>query len=99
MEPMTLGETAKACNGVLSDKTLENQTIDSIVIDSRKATVGSLYIPVIGENNDGHTFIEGAFKKGAVCTLTEREETRPHIRVGSTFTSVKGYRRTLPRAV
>ena len=89
MKPMTLGAIAKAANGVLSDAGLENQTIDSIVIDSRKASIGSLYIPVIGETNDGHAFIDGAFKNGAVCTLTEREETRPHIRVVSTFQALK----------
>ncbi len=89
MEPMTLGEIARAAGGVLSDLSLENQKIDSIVIDSRKAKSGSLYIPVIGETNDGHAFIDGAFKNGAVCTLTERDETRPHIRVTSTFAALK----------
>ncbi|MEX1306907.1 MAG: UDP-N-acetylmuramoyl-tripeptide--D-alanyl-D-alanine ligase, partial [Eubacteriales bacterium] len=89
MKPMTLGEIAKAANGVLNDSRLENQIIDSIVIDSRKATAGSLYIPVIGETNDGHAFIEGAFKNGAVCTLTERDETRSHIRVAATFQALK----------
>ena len=89
MEPMTLGEIAKACQGVLSDQALENLIITDIVIDSRKATSGSLYIPVIGEINDGHAFINSALQNGAVCTLTEREETHPHIRVASTFQALK----------
>jgi UDP-N-acetylmuramoyl-tripeptide--D-alanyl-D-alanine ligase len=43
--------------------------IEAVCIDSRKATPGSLFVPLKGAHQDGHRFIEDALKKGAVATL------------------------------
>ena len=39
--------------------------INNVSIDSRKIPEHCLYIPIVGERNDGHTFIESAIQNGA----------------------------------
>ena len=43
--------------------------ITGIAIDSRKVKQGDLFIPFLGENVDGHNYIESAFEKGAAASL------------------------------
>jgi UDP-N-acetylmuramoyl-tripeptide--D-alanyl-D-alanine ligase len=43
--------------------------IKDVVIDSRKATSGSLFVALKGENTDGHNFIANAIENGAVAVL------------------------------
>ncbi len=38
--------------------------IDNIVIDSREAKTGSMFVCIVGEINDGHDFADGAYAKG-----------------------------------
>lgn len=83
MEPMTLAEIATACGGILFGGA-GTEKITDITIDSRTAAGGCLYIPIIGEVHDGHAFIGAAFKNGAACTLSERDEPFCHIKVKST---------------
>lgn len=52
---------------------LKNGFINSIVIDSRKAVLGSLFVPLVGEVTDGNLYIEGALKQGCKCSLVSRE--------------------------
>lgn len=40
------------------------ESIDSIVIDSRQAGKNSLFVAIIGENQDGHIYIDSAYKNG-----------------------------------
>jgi len=47
-------------------------TISSICTDSRQVQPGSLFVPLLGENVDGHDYIARALEEGAVCALTER---------------------------
>ncbi len=89
MEPMTLAEIAAACNGTLIGAENTSLPVTSITIDSRKASEGSLYIPVKGETHDGHVFIKSAFENGAACTLSEHDEPYCHIKVESTFQALK----------
>lgn len=44
-----------------------------VVIDSRRAEEGALFIALKGENQDGHSFVGDAFQRGAVVALVERE--------------------------
>lgn len=48
-------------------------TITGIAIDSRKVKPGDLFIPFIGDNTDGHNYIQKAFDNGAVASLSLRE--------------------------
>lgn len=97
MRNLTLANIAKACNGELflpSDYV--DGEVDNITIDSRTVTEGSLFVPIVGERVDGHTFISQVYEKGAVCTLSERELTdeekafnKPYIKVESALQSIK----------
>jgi len=46
--------------------------VSSVVIDSRKARPGSLFICFAGENVDAHDYIADAFERGAIAAVVER---------------------------
>jgi len=84
---MLLNEIAEAVDGVLINSHGEDIEIDSVSTDSRKINKNTLFVPIIGENADGHDFIQAAFEKGAVCAFTQREkntEKFPLIKVKDT---------------
>jgi len=43
-----------------------------VVIDSRRATPGSLFIALPGEHVDGHDYVADAFNRGAIAALVHR---------------------------
>ena len=45
--------------------------VNHIAFDSRKVEIGSLFIAVRGTVSDGHSFMEGAIKSGAVAIVSE----------------------------
>lgn len=45
--------------------------VDSVVVDSRHATAGSLFVALRGEHADGHDYIADALSRGAVAVLCE----------------------------
>ncbi len=49
-----------------------NVQISSVVIDSREARSGTLFIALPGENVNGHDFVQAAFEKGAVLALVDQ---------------------------
>ena len=49
------------------------QTVSSVVVDSRQAQAGSLFIALPGERVDGHDYIQSAFDNGAILALTEKD--------------------------
>ena len=58
-----------------------------MVIDSRKAGPGDVFVAINGERVDGHTFIPSVMEKGALCAVSEQdlgERDFPWIRVEST---------------
>jgi len=71
MKELTCFEVVKAVNGVqLSGP--KDAVFKNISTDTRKIKKGELFIPLIGENFDGHEFIEKAFEKGAAGVLTQK---------------------------
>jgi len=42
----------------------ENENIKDIVIDSKKANKDNVFVAVIGENLDGHQFMQSAYENG-----------------------------------
>ncbi len=52
---------------------LESVPLSSVVIDSRQATPGSLFVALHGESHDGHAFVADAFRRGAVAALVQRD--------------------------
>ncbi len=51
----------------------ENIEIKRLISDSRKVDKGDLFVPIIGENFDGHDFIEEAVKKGVSAVISSRD--------------------------
>ncbi len=94
MQEFCLHEAALACGGTLFAP--GNLRVTSVVIDSRKADPGALFVPIRGERFDGHAFMEAALSAGACCTLSEHplDPAVPHIRVADTgraFLDLAGY--------
>jgi UDP-N-acetylmuramoyl-tripeptide--D-alanyl-D-alanine ligase len=50
-----------------------NPDIRHVVIDSRLAGPGDVFVALRGEQTDGHKFVAEAFKRGALAALVERE--------------------------
>lgn len=51
--------------------------ICGVSIDSRKITIGNLFVPFKGEHSDGHQFVEDALKKGAAAALWQKDVPNP----------------------
>lgn len=54
---------------LLEHKISDNITIDEVTIDSRKTPKSGLFIALVGENNNGHDFLDQAFSNGAALAL------------------------------
>ncbi len=70
-----------------------SEPVREISTDSRTIGPGSLFIPLVGENFDGHGYIGEALRKGAVAALSSHDEPAgdmPVIRVADTL---KAYHR------
>ncbi len=63
MKFLTIKELVLASDGKLLSGN-ENDCIYDIVIDSRKASKENVFVAIIGENLDGHKFINSAYKNG-----------------------------------
>ena len=65
--------------------------VKGVSTDSRTVAVGNLFIPLAGENFDGHDFIDTAFVSGAGAALSHREYNgdKPVIRVRDTMSALQ----------
>ena len=70
MFSITVKDILEATGGVLLSGN-EEVRIKDVCIDSRLIKEGDLFVPLEGENVDGHRFIESAMEKGA-ATLTSQ---------------------------
>jgi UDP-N-acetylmuramoyl-tripeptide--D-alanyl-D-alanine ligase len=70
---MDFASLCTAVSGRILDPGKEREVpgVSSVCIDSRKAEPGSLFVALAGTVQDGHYFVEAAFKAGAVCALVE----------------------------
>ncbi len=73
MKAISINDIIKATKGTIINCD-NNKIITSITTDSRKIEKGCLFIPIIGQNFDGHDFIEQAFEKGAICCLSSKKD-------------------------
>ncbi len=92
MKPLSLNTIAEITGGEFYKNGADGETlISSVVIDSRKAEPGSLFICTVGERVDGHDFAASAAAAGAVCCLAEKKlpDGVPYILVNSTLESLK----------
>lgn len=85
---------ADVIEGLLGRRQVQSaQPIRRVVIDSREAGPGDLFVAFVGENTDGHNYVVEAFKRGAVAALVERdvpvEALKYDFRSGSTLPSFR----------
>jgi len=70
MKKINVTDLAKAAKARLFG--LESSVVTNVVIDSRECKEGSMFVCVIGENTDGHKYVEAAYEKGARVFLVSR---------------------------
>ncbi len=63
MQNLTVLELIKSTNGNLIIGN-NNESVNDIVIDSRKANSQNAFVAIIGENLDGHKFMQAAYENG-----------------------------------
>lgn len=73
---MLVKEIIEATNGQLLSGNLDDD-IRGFTQDTRKIQQGDMYIPLIGEKNDGHNYIEQAFVNGASSIITSQKVDYP----------------------
>lgn len=62
---MNLDELLTSTGAWLVYESNSSKAFSSVVMDSRNVKNNSLFIPLRGENQDGHVYIEPALKNGA----------------------------------
>ena len=70
MRPRSLSEIARAVDGSLHG---DDTVASSVVIDSRLAGPGALFVALAGERADGHAFVGDALSRGAAGAVVERQ--------------------------
>jgi UDP-N-acetylmuramoyl-tripeptide--D-alanyl-D-alanine ligase len=93
MESISIDEILHITQGELLQGT-RSLAITNVAIDSRKIKNNDLYVPIIGETNNGHDYITQACSNGGkVCLTEERNRSFPAemtvIYVASTLAAMK----------
>lgn len=89
---LSLYEIEKACGGTLVLKQAEgSDRVDSVVIDSRKATEGGVFIATVGERVDGHKFVPEVFAKGVSLVITQKTPEQVEAEHGVPASAWKSY--------
>ena len=58
---------------------METRPLSGVVIDSRQAESGSLFVALPGEHTDGHNFVAHAFSRGALAALVSHPMDGPFL--------------------
>lgn len=74
MIPVLITEILHATGGTLLAGNISG-TVTGVTTDSRNIKDGDLFVAICGEKADGHSFVNQALTKGAVCALVEKEVT------------------------
>jgi len=108
MDTLPLSQIAEYAGGELTSGDA-NRTISRINTDSRTIQPGDFFVPIRGENFDGHRFVEQTAERGAIGALVDREwkgnapENFALFRVADTLLGYQkiaaGYRKILPLKV
>ena len=91
MIPCTAKEICAAVDGMLLQ---DGEAVNGISTDSRKVGAGEMFIPLVGEKFDGHTYLDSALQSGADGCLTAKqpEKLLPgkfYIQVDDTLAALK----------
>lgn len=82
MKAIQIRDIVKAVNGTLLWGK-EKKEVTNVVIDSRQAGQGSLFVPLIGERVDAHCFLDDVLLQGATCVFSSRKEEKTEGRRGA----------------
>ncbi|WP_061299157.1 UDP-N-acetylmuramoyl-tripeptide--D-alanyl-D-alanine ligase [Herbidospora cretacea] len=83
MIPLPLGRVAEITSGALTGQADPGAVVRGpVVIDSRAAEPGSLFVAIRGERADGHDFAAQALASGAAAVLASRPVDGPAVVVG-----------------
>ncbi|TCS84417.1 UDP-N-acetylmuramoyl-tripeptide--D-alanyl-D-alanine ligase [Tepidibacillus fermentans] len=74
---LKLREVIQAISGTVVPARVSDESIYGISTDSRKIGQGELFIPLVGEQYDGHDYIINVIQKGAVASLWNRSKSIP----------------------
>ncbi len=85
MITLSLAEVAEAVGGRLRQAEPTSSVMGPVVIDSRHAVSGSLFVAVEGERVDGHDYAAAAVRAGAVAVLADRPVDAPAVFVDDTM--------------
>lgn len=72
MIPMTVSQIAEVVGGTAHGHP-DAVVFGPVVVDSRRAEPGSLFLAFVGEASDGHDFVGAAAEAGAVASMVQRE--------------------------
>lgn len=72
MKKISVGQIVLATGGTLlcGEKATP---VYNITIDSRETAENALFVPIVGEKTDGHKYVEGAIKCGAVALFMKED--------------------------
>ncbi len=75
----TLDELQKTTGGELyTTPACSARDVHSVIIDSRQAVTGCLFVPLKGERTDGHLYVSEVFERGGRVSLVERAFWNEH---------------------
>lgn len=72
MKPKQLEEIASVLGGTIKGAKGSDVVVASLVVDSRSASPGALFVALPGERVDGHRFVSAAMDNGASAALVRR---------------------------
>ncbi len=79
MIALTLSDVAGIVGGILHDASDNDPVVTGAAADSRRVEAGHLYVAIVGERVDGHTFAEQVMAAGASGVLGQRPTGVPTI--------------------
>ncbi|MFC4589837.1 UDP-N-acetylmuramoyl-tripeptide--D-alanyl-D-alanine ligase [Sphaerisporangium corydalis] len=89
MIPLPLARIAEITSGALAGTADPRAVVlGPVLIDSRAAEPGSLFVAIRGERADGHDFAARAHEAGAVAVLASRPVEAPCLIVGDVVTAL-----------
>lgn len=93
MEPRSLKYVAEACGGELLQGS-PNTMVSRVWTDSRQVQTGDLFVALIGEKFDAHSFLPDVAKRNATAVLSEKAKVPGGLN-GCAIIAVQNTRRAL----
>ena len=73
MKKISLKELADATGGEIISGN-EKAIFSNIVIDSRQVDKNSLFVPIVGEKNDAHKFLDSVYEMGCRVAISSKRD-------------------------